>query len=133
MSHHVISVSPIATLDPSDPFATKFSVSNEGSLAIKDVRLSCLANAKAKTAEGGRMEMMDSTSYMGNIGNLAANDKATARCNIRIKINEWLTGDMLVTVEYSPSFYPWRQTRKFRFVGERGSDDVLHWFQQPAS
>ncbi|HEX7316420.1 MAG TPA: hypothetical protein VF297_21130 [Pyrinomonadaceae bacterium] len=126
-----LTVSSASPLNLSDPFSTFFIVSNDGALAVYDVRFWCKYNhikyaAIAEFKEGGSFDVTR------DVGKIEAGDKASVPCIPPGYVKAPLTkADVSIGVSFQPSFIPWRIQRGFRFVGERDPDDVLHWFPQP--
>jgi hypothetical protein len=125
-----INISPAYSLDPADPFSTRFLVSNDGLLSIYDVKNWCYVNdvSNDNGAHVGDLRAYEAATDASEMG---PTDKSTVRCRVPVGFASPAThGDIVISVWYTLRFYPWRKGKHVRLVGERGSDGVFHWSQQ---
>jgi hypothetical protein len=129
-----VTVSSLTPLNPTDPFSTPFSISNDGAFSIYDVEFSCSLN-DVKFPNGGGMSNLSVGGYgLPPIKVIEAGEKATYQCLIGSQETpKGSQADIHVVVSYQPKFIPCRIDKPYRFVMKQGSDKQWYWFQQPVS
>lgn len=120
-----IAVDRDMSLNARDPFATQFRVTNEGLLAVYDLRFSCTVNNS----------MMKDVVTSGNRGQeaisvLESRESTTKNCSIRADSFP-LPSNLFFDVTYRSKWF-WRQSlKRTKFVNMRDSEGHLEWFKQP--
>jgi hypothetical protein len=134
LSPHV-SVLPLSSLNPSDPFATAFSITNDGPLSIHNVTFTCLLrDVRYPESHSFISNTSVDSEHRTAINIIGARERSTVSCALPITSGQpVLNADMDIVVEYRPSFWPWRIEQKFRFKTERATDKLLHWFPRADS
>jgi hypothetical protein len=137
-----ISVSPSASLNPSDPFSTPFEVSNDGYLSIRDVQFLCrLTDVQAQppgiNLSFENIGVMGPDQFLGdksqNIRDIGPGRQATTKCNLSpiFPVMPIDRADISITVSYKPDYLWSPRSEDFRFVTVRSSDGQLRWVRQP--
>ncbi|MGH9614339.1 MAG: hypothetical protein ACRD4P_14795, partial [Bryobacteraceae bacterium] len=77
-------IEPYAYLDPSDPFKTQFSVTNDGLLSINDVQISCRLDNVVAQSRNIRVHIADSESrdFSKSYPEIDSHATETAECLI---------------------------------------------------
>lgn len=128
-----ITVSSLNSLDPSDPFSTPFSISNDGAFSIYNVEFRCHFK-DVSFPRGGGFKGFSVQDDSPPIAVIEAGEKATTKCVIFApNISIGSQGDIYVVVSYQPKFLPYRKEKLFRFIMKQGSDKQWYWFQQPVA
>jgi hypothetical protein len=135
-------VEPLEPLDPSNAFTAPFRITNDGQLAIHDVTVWC--SAQSLVIEGGtNVGGMGVPANKQPIGELTSKESETMVCALlgpigpnrsALQSNQPLrSADVVVVVEYRPSFWPWRTTTTRRFRTTPDVDGKLRWYNQAIS
>jgi hypothetical protein len=117
------------------PF-TEFTISNEGSLAVYDVYVTC----SEKTWDANDHLKIITDPIGIHVDKLAPGDKITKQCrsedlDIILHDGTYRPDSALytdVSISYRASFYPWHQERIINFAAIRDMDGYPHWSQSPA-
>lgn len=134
-----LGVVPQSSLDPADPFATPFAISNDGQLDLHDVRFSCVY---IEINAVNRPVIQTPGPYGNKLGGFTTNTmvaelletarKKTVTCPFPIPLPGPITkADIIVAVSYRESFLPFHQQTAVHFVTAASSDGKLSWFEQP--
>lgn len=120
-----INVDRDVSLNVRDPFATQFRVTNEGLLAVYNLRFSCTVNnsmmQNVTTRNSGGQEA---------VAVLESKESTTKNCSIKADLFPLLS-DLFFNVTYRPKWF-WRSLMKrTRFVNMRDSQGNLEWVKQP--
>lgn len=120
-----INVDRDTSLDVHDPFATQFRITNDGELAVYDLRFSC-------TVENAVMHNVGTLGSEGQtaVQVLESKESTTKNCGINT-LSFPLLSDLYFNVTYTPKWYWKPLTKQVRFVNMRDSQGVLQWFKQP--
>ncbi|SRR6266568_8607896 len=126
-----ISVSQPSLPDSSNPFASRFVVSNDGWISLHDVKFSCAtASVHAPvniTVNGGTWSSPELFAT-----DLLPARKATVPCLVPMDFpNPISDADVAVIVSFRPDFLWWRQEQKIRLLGRRMPDRSWTWEEQP--
>ncbi len=123
-------LSPSVSINPNDPFANRFEVSNTGSFAVYNIRI------KAKFS--GQFGM----NTFNNI-NVAAKPEIIPELEpgqhpvqwipvtFNIPIRETYKFDLRLEITFTPSFVWWHRTLHQRFVTIRSKDGHFQWLEYP--
>ena len=121
--HPYVSLHPDQRLNPSDPFSTEFTITNEGNFNIRDLTSTCIFGNVETTHNVGmyglarpslksipRIEpklssTIECLSFIGGIGAGAGNVR---------------TADIALRVEYRQNWWPVKMTEVYRFEGKAG-------------
>jgi hypothetical protein len=132
-----ISVSPQSSLNPSDAFATRFVISNDGYLDLYEIKFACVL-IEVDLVNGSKI--LTPGPYGDKLGGFTTNSmaadvieptrKATIACPYPIPV-AITKGDIIVSVSYRPEWLPFRRQTHVRFVTEKAADGNLNWFEQP--
>jgi hypothetical protein len=129
-----ISVSSAASLEPHNPFATVFIISNDGYFSIHDATFRCvILNAEDEShARVIAPQGIQPTNL--NIPEIGAGEKSTHACPWPFKFETpMLSADLIFLVSYRPSLIPWRQEKAFRFGTAKNKDGQLIWLPRSKS
>jgi hypothetical protein len=131
-----VSVSQPSPVDASDPFATRFVISNDGWVALHKITFSCgvvYINAANDSGVIGRPDY----SVRFTAPDLVADEllparKATIPCVQPVHFKApVVNADVAMVVEFRPDFLWWRREEKFRLLGTRQADGFFRWEEQP--
>jgi hypothetical protein len=129
-----LSASSLTSLDPKNPFATPFTISNDGWLPLYDVTYSCTVE---EMIYRGRRLMWDAEASRNEIfPALRMNQKATCQCSFFMRppaaeTNITATLDVSYRPFPAPASWGWRARKRFRFKTAAGADGNLYWLPQP--
>jgi hypothetical protein len=121
-----ISIIPGASLAPNTPFATTFTLSNDGQFSLYSVEFQCIYNA-VDIVQGPRLQDMGGVVRDFDVPEVRANDKTTAICYFPDENAQIAQADISMAVTYRPEFLLWRTTRRFRFKTSRQADGKYQW------
>jgi hypothetical protein len=130
-----MSISAATALNPSDPFSVPFVLSNDGNVSIHCVSYIWIFNSveSEKGTIFDHVEIRDSRYIRAR---LYPSEKDTFRClfarnfaSLRLYL-PIKYADMILRVLYRPSFRFSQQSKYFRFVMQRSTDNQLYWFPQ---
>jgi hypothetical protein len=133
---------PRGRLKDDDPFSTLFSVTNEGTFAIKNVRFSCHMNDLEIT--NYRIRLVDQEGAADprgepEIRGRKGQDVDCALGSMGIPMRpppggptpEYHVADITLTVCYRPRFWPWETKQSERFIGRTdGTHKIVEWSHQ---
>jgi hypothetical protein len=133
-----VSASQSQSLNPIDPFATPFVLSNDGPLPLENVTFSCVVYT-IKTADGSGISGEGKATGGFATPNMYSDEidpgeKASLICplSIAFKFQSPITvGDIVVIARFRIGYTPIRTLRRARFVTARSSDGNLYWQPQP--
>ncbi len=131
-----ISVIPSSSLDPSNPFATPFTVSNDGYLDVYNATIVCnlkyVKDANENTVVGP-FPVYGQTTLARD---LAPGFPVTVPCNFPSRGAAVLfeapiaTAKISISVQFRPAFLPWRRSRAYNFFMARDNQGQIHWFPE---
>lgn len=90
-----IMIEPSVNLNPSQPLATQFVISNRGHLSVLDVRFSC--EFRGHNVHGGSLTL-DPSSSLAPVPELKPNASVTRNC--AVESSDVHIPDIIVTVDY---------------------------------
>lgn len=123
-----LSVEPGETLKEGDPFATRFTLKNDGEFALYDVQVICGLDHVVFRNDVRFTNSLSQTSEY-NVRVLDAGISTSAICYFPISLGMPLvSADITLTASYQPTFYPFRVHRAFRFQALKKSDGKYVWF-----
>jgi hypothetical protein len=127
-----LSVQISDSLDPSNPMATVFVLTNQGYLPIHDVVAACGA-AKLSTpkitidsAPDARMVLPGSQAEI-----LSAGHNLTLPCGHLFGTHEAIRAEITIIVEYRPDWVWWHRTERFPWKAEKRADGTWTWDSVP--
>jgi hypothetical protein len=134
-----LSVSSSSPLDPSAPFSTPFTISNDGYISVHNVGFKCSIRKIALAYDQGRVPSIigDYEPYgprlVGPIAStIAPEEKFTAFCPWPFSNNTTVDeADIAVVVEFRQGLLPWHQEKRYRFKTVKDPGGKLHWLPQP--
>ncbi len=122
-------------LNPSDPFSTRFFVSNNSQFPIYDVSNRCYFG-DMNVSGGISFSNFSTESDIKPISIIEAGEKDTTLCILPV-INTFdeAQGDIYMIVSFQPSFSLFfsPQEKMVRFAVEQGSDKKWYWRPIPLS
>ena len=130
-----ISVSTSQSLDPKDPLATPFVITNNGPLPVHDVEILFGINKMTTPPPMNQTILNLSLGYAKPpIPTLKARETMTFWCPPVFKFKDPINyGDISVLVSYRPDFLFWRKTVPYRFVTLRSKEGTIFWYGKPES
>jgi hypothetical protein len=143
-----ISVQPLPAMNPRDATSSEFSVNNQGSFDIYNVRTGFrFINLDIAMSSSGEMftrkrvgtalkepqigdikELIPADSYYSGIPAMRS-----ATVTMPFSMPEVEDLDVEVNVYYRPAWYPFGRKETFRFITKRSSDGQIHWLPRPDS
>jgi hypothetical protein len=136
-----LTIASAQSLRPSNPFAAKFVISNDGLFSIYETAIRCELSTFVFNNGGIRGYMKDgisiSTSDVAYV--IERGEKITTGCLFGLfladskqkPLIELIEGDISVVAFYKP-FFPWWTLRKqFRFTAAQDSEGAITWFPKP--
>lgn len=129
-----LSVSSSSPLNPTDPFSTGFTISNDGFFSIHDVKFACSLNdVKGHVGEIPITIEDVEVDLDAPISKIEASEKATFKCRISFSQTapDLSVGDLSIDIDFRPAYVPMRMKKSYRFVTARGSDGQYYWQPQP--
>ena len=129
-----ISIDVSSPLKPDDPFSVPFIITNEGYLDLHTIAVSC--GIDARLSRGTIIEDSEVASSRDQALIIRPGESMTSICrfprNFGFPGKTVIWADIVMRVSYRPSYlWWWQQERPFRFVTEKSSDQLLHWFPKP--
>jgi hypothetical protein len=128
-----ISVSTSQSLDPNDPLATPFIITNHGLLPIHSIEIRCLFN-KVATVDNVQVMGIELGYVKPPLPILYKYEQKTFWCPKGIKFRTPINfGDISIIVSYRPDWLMWRQIKLHRFETVRNKSGILFWYSKPLS
>jgi hypothetical protein len=136
-----VSFTPRTRLDPTDPFSTLFTVTNEGVFDIEDVRFACHMNDVEEIRYLVTVQNLDGATdpkWEPEIKPHKSQDVAclfgVAGVAMRPSPNgppaEYRVADITLCASFRPSFW-WRRKQSERFIGRTdGQGKIVEWSHQ---
>jgi hypothetical protein len=110
-----VSVTPGATVNDANPFATMFVLHNEGAFPIYNLKFGCRINKAESSARVAVIANSESRSGF-TLRQLDANARTSSQCHPMVSLNaQYDSADVSITASYRPSFSLFRKTQYFRF------------------
>jgi hypothetical protein len=130
-----IAVSTSQSLDPKDPLATPFVITNNGLLPIHSVEILFGINTITTPPPWNQTVKNLSLGYAKPpLAVLDAHEPKTFWCPQAIKFPVPINlGDIAILVSYRPTFLFWRKKAERRFVTEKSQDGTIYWYSKPLS
>lgn len=128
-----LSVASVTVLDPTNPFRTNFTISNDGYMAVRNVSVQC--HVPSAFYEGQSITRDTDVLSPPLVESLAPGSKITMPCGYNSFIgfeNPLIKADMTLTMSYEPKYLPFRKSKSFRFVTAKDSEGHFHWLEQPS-
>ncbi len=134
-----IAVSPLSSLNPSDPFGTPFEISNIGYTNLNDVKFLC-SYKDVEESYGSKILTPgtdEETTGGFTTNSLAAERldrgrKATIMCPFPFKFpGPIIKADILLVVSFRPEWLGWKKYHVRRFTLAKDAAGQFHWFEQP--
>jgi hypothetical protein len=134
-----IAVSPLSSLNPSDPFATPFEISNVGYLNLYDVKFLC-SYKDVESANGSKILTPgadEETTGGFTTDSLAAERldrgrKATITCPFLFRFPAPIsTADIRIVISFRPEWSVWKKHHVRRFTLAKDAAGQSRWFEQP--
>jgi hypothetical protein len=135
-----VSVSSPSSLDPSDPFASAFVISNDGYLDLYDVKFRCFPDVLNDFGSHIKVEMNEKPIDWGGISNdqmaasqISPNKRATILCPFPFKLlgGPISRGTLRIAVHFRPEWLPWRVRRVTKFVLAKDASGQFRWLEEP--
>ena len=122
-----VSVETYQSLNPSDPFATFYRVSNNWICSIKNVQPSCFA----LSAIGPRLNASDDLSQVisDTVPELAHGGRTTASCPFGGQLGGAEHAEILIRVVYRPWPF-WTRTKAVCFRGMKNASGDFVWLDE---
>ena len=116
------------SLDDENPFASQFSIMNNGSMDMQNVRIMCFI----RNIKGSFFSISNSLSAVVKLPRISAGDTVTVP-PFKAQIPESIIteSDIALVIKYRQTFYPWRLERIFRLVTVKAHPKGFKWIQQP--
>jgi hypothetical protein len=111
-------------LDPNNPLATPFTVSNDGYLPISNVDFIC-GIGHLDFANGSRFEEFGMTTTEMHEEQISPNEQATVRCDWMVSGSPITSGDISIIIKLKPFLFPKQLNKSFRFVAVRNSAGIF--------
>lgn len=127
-----LSIATQSSLDPNNPLATPFVVSNNGYLPVFNVDFIC-GIGHLDFANGSRFEEFGMTTTEMHEDRIGTDEQATVRCDWMVKGSPITDGDISIIVKFEPFMFPKQRDKSFRFVSVRNSSGNLQWIPKPLS
>ena len=140
-----ITVQPLTTLDPKDPSAAVFAVTNQSPLDLHNVMIGCrflnfylqhteegILVTKRQGTEQRHAEigaMYETVPFDGFYRTIGPQRTGTMKLPFPRGTGENL--DIEIIVRYRPAWYFFGRKEVFRFVSETGKDGETHWLPNP--
>lgn len=125
-----VSVTPGQTLKDSDPFATMFTLQNEGEFTLYNVKFSCLIDTSGFENRTYKVAGNFANDPSFDVPELASGVKTNAPCYAGFDLNSPVThADATLIVSYRPSFYPFRKTSQFHYRAYQKPDKSYAWVE----
>ena len=129
-----LSVYNASALNPSDPFSTPFILSNDGMLDIYSIEYSCAGNF-IETESHNIVSDVEATHWTPGRQILSPAEKDSFPCGLKGAVEALgvfpmvsiKTADITLNISFRPRFIVWKQTKSFRFITARTSDNQLQW------
>jgi len=116
------------SLNDENPFESQFSIMNNGSIDMQNVRFICFL----KSIKTNVMTINNGYAPIAKFPRISASDTVTLPSfKAQIPSSIITESDIAIVVKYRPSFYPWRVERIFRLVTLKASPKGFKWVQQP--
>jgi hypothetical protein len=131
-----LSVTSLSSLNPLNPFATPFMVTNDGYFPVYTARFACMI----EKIEYEPLSPDDTTTIQHNrlrlpaqsIGRIGAREARTIQCQLGIGRPSPITAiDLVIQVCFRPLLLPWDFHQQQRFVTAKDSSGQIHWIKQP--
>jgi len=124
-----------APLDPSQPFTTPFTISNEGYLPIHDVTFRCRIR-RAQAEDGAAIiayeKGISPTGFAVPL--ITPGEKSTVACPFPFEFNAPFAGaDFDFVVVFRPDWLLWHQEKSFRFGTTKTKEGQLIWLPRAVS
>ena len=129
-----------STLNPQDPFATSFIVTNVGTWTVREPKIVCLAHEADFDIVGNPKESqlpaggtaLEQRVYRAD--QLRAGEKATVICQPPMRslnFGALRRGDIRIHISYRLWPFRFRMQTSFRFVAEKAADGSWQWWHRP--
>jgi hypothetical protein len=124
------------SLDPSNPYATTFIVTNDGYLPITDLDVICDPEVVYNQRGMGYFSVSENDMHFPPFSSyLAHSEKTTLPCFDVLNMDTGMASgirkaNLTVTVTYAfihPNIKPLRRSQRFSFHGVKGKDGSWHW------
>lgn len=136
-----VTIVPRVRLDPVDPFSTLYTVTNEGTFAIEDVRFTCHMNDVVVRNYKWEVRDLDGSTDPKMEYEVAARKSQDVACLFgaaelpietapNAPILEYGKADITMIVSYRPKLW-WRRTQSERFIARTdGHGHIVDWSHQ---
>ena len=129
-----LSVYQSSALDVSNPFSNPFIISNDGMLDIHSIEYSCISNF-IETESHIILKDVSAENWIPGRQILSPSEKDSFSCPLKNAMKQSLglrvlpikTADITLEISFRPSWAVWKQTKSFRFIAARTSDNQLQW------
>ena len=133
------SISPLSSLNPSDPFATPFEISNNGYIDLYDVRFLCsykdvesIYGSKILTPGADEETTGGFTSDSLAVEHLDRGRKATITCPFPFVLPGPISkADIRIVISFRPEWLLWKKHHVNRFTMAKDAAGQFRWFEQP--
>jgi len=137
-----VTITPRGRLKNDDLFSTLFTVTNEGTFAIRNVRFSYRMNDLEISNYGIRLKDQEGTADPRGEPEIRGRKGQDVDCvpgSMGIPIRpppggptpQYRVADITLTACYRPRFWPWETKQSERFIGRTdGSHKIVEWSHQ---
>ncbi len=123
-------LSPSISINPNDPFATRFEVSNTGSFSVYNVHINAEISGTMST---NTFDKMGFSAKPDIIPELEPGQHPVQWVPIimNIPLNEKDKYDLRLEITFRPSFVWWHRTLHQRFITIRSTNGQFRWTEYP--
>jgi hypothetical protein len=134
-----ISISSDSAIDPSNIFTAPFIVSNDGSLDLHNVSSRCLpikvlspSTGATIVSQGPYPEKLGGMQYPSmHVDLIPPTGKHTFTCPMPFTKTGITSAEIIISVSYRPSWWPWEHQVHKRFMTAHGDDKPTRWYEEP--